>query len=85
MEQGLWQQGVDLMLYGMGTVFVFLLLLVFVTTFMSRIITGFFPEAEPAPATSSKAPASKGQLPSEKTLAIIKDAIAQHRKRKDRD
>ena len=37
-------QGVELMLYGMGTVVLFLAALVLVTTGMSGFITRFFPE-----------------------------------------
>ena len=45
MQDGLLQQGIDLMLLGMGTVFVFLTLLVFCIKIMSKIVLTFFPEA----------------------------------------
>ena len=40
-------QGVELMLYGMGTVVVFLSLLVVITTLMSAIVQRYFAEPEP--------------------------------------
>ena len=43
-------QGVELMLYGMGTVVLFLALLVLATTAMSHLITRYFHQPEPAPA-----------------------------------
>lgn len=43
----LMSSGVELMLIGMGIVYVFLALLVIVITFMSSLIQRFFPEAPP--------------------------------------
>ncbi|WP_461480782.1 OadG family protein [Porticoccus sp.] len=78
MNNPLLQQGLDLMIYGMGTVFVFLVLLVAVTILMSALITRCFPE---------KAALSPGQQESpvapvdEHLLAILQQAIDQHLKR----
>jgi oxaloacetate decarboxylase gamma subunit len=76
-------QGVELMLYGMGTVVVFLALLVVATTFMSRFITHYFPEPE------SSADAALRKLHSKITpaedpnlVAVISAAIHQHRSNK---
>ena len=44
MEETLITQGVDLMLFGMGTVFVFLTALVGITSLMSYIVNNWFPE-----------------------------------------
>ncbi len=41
MDSQLISQGLDLMLYGMGTVFVFLTVLVVITTFMSSTVAKF--------------------------------------------
>ena len=41
-------QGVELMIYGMGTVVVFLAMLVVMTTVMSRTIARYFPQQEPS-------------------------------------
>lgn len=73
MQESLIEQGVDLMLYGMGTVVVFLAILVVATLCMSRFIRRFFPEADvpAAPPADLK--------PDARLLAAIKAAIEQHR------
>ncbi|WP_370978338.1 OadG family protein [Agaribacterium sp. ZY112] len=81
MEAELIQQGVDLMLFGMGTVFAFLTILVFSTTLMSKFVGRFFPEADvpepaPSPINGPVAPVDS------RTLAVIQEAINQHRARK---
>ncbi|WP_296271121.1 OadG family protein [Pseudomonas sp. UBA6323] len=76
-------EGVELMLFGMGFVFVFLVLLVGVVSLMSRLIATFAPPA-PTPAASSPAHSAKSashELDAE-TLAAIQSAIAQHRARR---
>ncbi len=74
------QQGLDITLFGMGIVFTFLLVLVICTTVMSRLITRFFPEAEPvvAPAANTAA----GAAGDERLKKIIKAAIEQHRNKR---
>ena len=67
MENTLLAQGVELMLIGMGTVFVFLTLLVLATTLMSRLVMHF----QPAP----------GDEPNSDDIAAITAAIAAHRNR----
>lgn len=80
MQETIMQQGVDLMLFGMGTVFVFLTVLVIATTIMSSVVQRFFPEPEPVlPAPKPAAPTG---VTDPKLLAIIKAAIEQHRKKK---
>ena len=77
MEQTLIDQGITLMLYGMGTVFVFLTVLVFATTVMSKLVTKFSPPvAQPSP----DIPSSQNDLPSAHVMQAIKQAIAEHRK-----
>ena len=76
MQETIMQQGVDLMLFGMGTVFVFLTVLVIATTIMSSLVQRFFPE----PAVPDAGPAPTG-VTDPKLLAIIKAAIEQHRKK----
>lgn len=76
-------QGVELMLLGMGIVFSFLIVLVFTTVGMSALVNRFFPEtpAPAAPAPRSSAGADPAGDISPRTLAIIRDAIRQHRDR----
>ena len=66
------------MLMGMGTVFVFLTILVFVTTFMSSLIQKYFPETSaevlPTAATSLSSGKNNPAL-----LAVISAAIHAHR------
>ena len=73
-------QGVELMLYGMGTVVVFLALLIVITTAMSTVINRYFPEA-PAPAPATPRPAATAE-PSEEVVAAISAAIHQHRSKR---
>jgi len=78
MQDTLMQQGIDLMLFGMGSVCVFLTLLVIVTGIMSSIIERFFPEVV-APLVPSRASAQSG-VNDPKLVAIIQAAIDKHRK-----
>ena len=64
-------QGVDLMLIGMGTVFVFLTLLVFATKAMSAVAQRLQPASIPLPPQQEQ---------DEQVVAAIAGAIAQHRK-----
>ena len=77
----LMSQAVDLMIAGMGFVFAFLVVLVFATLFMSKIIGRF---ALPEPATPAKTPRAKPKAPESvdpDTAEAIKKAIAQYRSR----
>jgi oxaloacetate decarboxylase gamma subunit len=73
-EGNLISQGVELMLFGMGTVIVFLTLLVFATTGMSALINRFTP---PPSADGDTAPVADDTL-----LAVIAAAIHKHRSRR---
>ena len=68
-------QGVELMLIGMGTVFVFLTTLVGATTLMSALAGN---ESEPGPAATA---VSGGDGPDAEELAAISAAITRHRQR----
>ncbi|PNE01284.1 oxaloacetate decarboxylase subunit gamma [Alcanivorax sp. MD8A] len=77
----LMNQGLELMLVGMGVVFVFLIILVGVTTLMSALVQRFgqapvapevaAPSAAPAPARSDVPPAA--------VIKAIESAVRQHR------
>ena len=71
-------EGFSLMLMGMGTVVVFLTILVFVTSFMSSFVQKYFPETSAealSPTTSSLAADKNNQA----LLVVISAAIHAHR------
>jgi oxaloacetate decarboxylase gamma subunit len=77
MDSLLISQGLDLMLYGMGTVFTFLTLLVGLTALMSRSVMRFSKE-EPAEAEISTHQIQT-TLVDKKIVKVIQAAIDQHR------
>ncbi len=82
MSSSLIDQGLNLMLFGMGTVFVFLTILIFATTGMSKIITRYFPEKVVIATPRKKKSAAVGaSAVAPATLKIIQAAIEQHRNR----
>ena len=78
MEVDLFQQGVDLMLFGMGTVFAFLILLVGASYLMSWVITRFFPEPVQPEAAVQMTPVAAVES---RIQAVIQAAIDKHRSR----
>jgi oxaloacetate decarboxylase (Na+ extruding) subunit gamma len=77
MQDDLIQQGIEMSLLGMGTVFIFLIVLVVAILAMSKVITKYFPEvALSADFTRRDA----GQI-DPLTRKIIQRAIDQYRKR----
>lgn len=79
MDAAIIEQGIDLMLYGMGTVFIFLTVLVFSTSLMSILIERFFPEAVPVVSEKTTPVAQVSQPVEPRTLQVIQEAIYQHR------
>lgn len=79
MQSNLLQQGVELMLFGMGTVFTFLALLVLATVLMSRIIGRWLPD-ETTPSTSPSPLATSDDA---RLKVVIAAAIHQHRNKRD--
>lgn len=75
-------EGVELMMLGVGTVFVFLVLLVGLINLMSFVINRFFPEAAPAAATPKRMAAAAAQPIDPELLAVIGAAVSQHRARR---
>lgn len=83
MNGTLFQQGLDLMLFGMGTVFVFLTLLVFSVIVMSAVVTKFFAELEePRKDLPVITPKTPMVVVDPVKLRVIQDAIQQHREKK---
>jgi oxaloacetate decarboxylase gamma subunit len=79
-EPSLVAQGLELMIFGMGVVFVFLTMLVFVTDIMSKLVNKIAPvqEVAPAPARAS-APQQGGVDP--QLLKVLSAAVKEHRAR----
>ncbi|UTW45541.1 OadG family protein [bacterium SCSIO 12696] len=78
MTDSLLQQGANLMLMGMGTVFVFLAILVVATTVMSRVVNRLSPEEvvpEPEPVVAPSGAVDK------RVVQIIQAALDKHRGR----
>lgn len=81
MNQEIMEQGFDLMLYGMGTVVVFLTLLVLATSIMSRVAS-LFPEA--VPPLPEKPAGTSASGPEDRIKRVIALAIEQHRNKQGR-
>jgi oxaloacetate decarboxylase gamma subunit len=79
MSTSLLSQGLELLLYGMGTVVVFLTLLVYATRLMSRLILRFFPEPVTLPRRAPTAVVPETPSVSPELLAAIAAAVHQHR------
>lgn len=69
-------EAASLMLIGMGAVFAFLLLLVFIVQLISRVMQRYFP-AKATASTAVTTPGSSG--PSPAVIAAISTAIHQYR------
>ncbi|RBP49707.1 OadG family protein [Arenicella xantha] len=84
MQDTLIDQGVSLMLFGMGTVFVFLTILVFATSLMSKIVGRLAAPEVPKVTTnipSTPSGSASTSMPSQQQLRAIEKAIAAHRQR----
>ncbi|MGB1271840.1 MAG: OadG family protein [Endozoicomonas sp.] len=80
-------EGLSLMLFGMGFVFLFLTMLVLVTSLMSRVIGRCFSEPLPSSvlaAAKQKTPVLQSPArPQTELVAVISAAIRMHRTRKE--
>jgi oxaloacetate decarboxylase gamma subunit len=81
MDNMLIQQGVDLMIFGVGVVFLFLIILVSVTSIMSQVIMKFFPEVDEIKPSSVPIASSRAAVDTT-VLKVIQAAIDLHRGRK---
>ena len=70
------QQGIELMLYGMATVFTFLVLLIIATALMSALLQRYATPVSEAPAAKSAATTNNDKL-----VAVIGAAIHKYRSR----
>ena len=73
-------EGLNLMVFGMGFVVVFLTLLVFATGVMSKLVTKFAPEPEPEPKAAKPAAASAA-AGGDELIAVLTAAVHQYRSR----
>lgn len=78
-SEPLFQQGLSLMMYGMGTVIVFLSVLVILTALMSRVLRRWFPED--LKTSGSAAGQDHGDIDPH-IVAVIQAAIDKHRSRR---
>jgi len=67
-------QGLALTVFGMGTVFVFLTILVFATNIMSTLVNKFAPEEAAAPAPQAQTQGVDPQL-----VKVLSAAVKQYR------
>jgi len=81
MQDTLIDQGLNLMLFGMGTVFVFLTILVFSTTLMSKLVNRFAPKAEVETKPTSVQAVANSHTASPQVISAIEKAIAAHRQK----
>jgi oxaloacetate decarboxylase gamma subunit len=77
-EPSLVSQGLDLMVFGMGVVFTFLTMLVFVVTAMSKLVNKIAPEEE---VVATPAPAAPTQGVDPLLLKVLSAAVKEHRAR----
>lgn len=78
-ESNLMTQGLELMLFGMGFVVVFLVLLIFSTTLMSYLVNRFLPEVEtPQAEFGNAAPAASAGGDTE-LIAVISAGVHRYR------
>ncbi len=71
-------EGLNLMVFGMGFVVVFLTLLVFATTGMSKVVGKFFPEAPAQPAAKKAVPAAAANN-NDELVAVMTAAVHKYR------
>lgn len=75
-------EGLTLMMLGMGAVFVFLTLLVFTTTFMSKMVGKFAPPVPSATKAPSSIPPAQASDDTQ-LMAVITAAVHQYRSGKN--
>jgi oxaloacetate decarboxylase gamma subunit len=79
MQGDIVHQGLELMLYGMGTVVVFLTLLIATVSLMSWFLSRFLPDAEVPVAAVRSEPAASAVPADAPLAAVIAAAVHRHR------
>jgi oxaloacetate decarboxylase gamma subunit len=77
-ETNLIIEGFKFMGLGMGTVFLFLIIMIFAMNAMSAIISKFFPEPQPSASTQAKTQ-NNNDNKNKKVIAAITAAVSHHR------
>ncbi|MCV6588132.1 MAG: OadG family protein [Marinobacterium sp.] len=79
--ENLFSEGLSLMIFGMGFVFVFLTLLVYTTRGMSNLVAKYAPDAAPAAAKPKPAakPAAAAAGNNDELVAVITAAVHKFR------
>lgn len=73
-------EGLNLMVFGMGFVFVFLTLLVFVTNAMSKLVVKYAPAPQPKATPKRAVPgAATAKANNDELVAVIAAAVHKHR------
>lgn len=75
----LWE-GVNLMIVGMGFVLIFLFLLIFAISLISKIVNTYFPENLPKPVVAKATPSIPENNDIDRLRPVIVAAIAHHRR-----
>ncbi len=78
METNLVIEGLKFMVLGMGTVLIFLVVLIVLMNLQTKIIERFFPEPKGAPDTPNASPGTP-QKDTKKIVAAISAAIMHHK------
>ncbi len=78
MQGDILNESIQLLIYGMGTVFIFLFILVLATTAMSQLIARYAPE--PAPVAPAKRQAKTVQSVDPDVLQAIGLAVQEYRR-----
>lgn len=73
------EQGINLMVAGMGMVFAFLLIMVFVVNLSAKILAPYKHLLEDAPKAAAKKPAAKKELSEGELRSVITAAISAFR------
>lgn len=72
-------EGINLMVFGMGFVFVFLTLLVFSTAGMSKVVGKYFPEAPAQPKAAKPASVAAAANNNDELVAVMTAAVHKYR------
>lgn len=75
----LFSEGLTLMVFGMGFVFVFLTLLVIVTGIMSRLIGRYLPEPVAKPRPQAVTGVQSGASNNDELIAVLTAAVHKYR------